>query len=396
MGFVPGLLGIGGSKGGSFSASSAPLLQGVNTDQTNQAYNQSQVGLGQQQDFLRALQAQNGIGNQQSVFDQQQALAGQLQGLANGTGPNPALQQLQNTTGQNVATQAALMAGQRGSGANAGLLARQAAMQGAGLQQQAVGQGAALSAQQQIAGMQALQQQQGMLGNLASSQVAQQGNALTGYNQAAQSEQQNLLGGLSNYNNAQVGSTSSQNSANAGIQGQVAKGQQDLLGGVFKGAGAIFGMASGGMVPKYADGGSVGMQSNVGRFLYNSAPSQSLDPMNTSAPVHIPQFEDTNLSPSKMFSAPSSLSTSAGMDASSGMGDTIAMGATGGMLKRGGAVPGKASIRGDSLKNDTVPAMLSPGEVVIPRHVMQSTDPVSNAAKFVQAILAKNGPGRRK
>jgi len=33
----------------------------------------------------------------------------------------------------------------------------------------------------------------------------------------------------------------------------------------------------------------------------------------------------------------------------------------------GGLVPGKAKIKGDSLQNDTVPAMLSPGEVVVPR-----------------------------
>jgi hypothetical protein len=33
----------------------------------------------------------------------------------------------------------------------------------------------------------------------------------------------------------------------------------------------------------------------------------------------------------------------------------------------GGLVPGKAKVEGDSLKNDTVPAMLSPGEIVVPR-----------------------------
>ena len=36
-------------------------------------------------------------------------------------------------------------------------------------------------------------------------------------------------------------------------------------------------------------------------------------------------------------------------------------------FKPGGKVGGKARKSGDSLKNDTVPAMLSPGEVVIPR-----------------------------
>lgn len=37
---------------------------------------------------------------------------------------------------------------------------------------------------------------------------------------------------------------------------------------------------------------------------------------------------------------------------------------------QGGLVPGRASIPGDSLKNDKVPALLSPGEVVLPRSVL--------------------------
>jgi hypothetical protein len=37
---------------------------------------------------------------------------------------------------------------------------------------------------------------------------------------------------------------------------------------------------------------------------------------------------------------------------------------------RGGVVPGQSTVRGDSIKNDNVIAMLSPGEVVIPRSKM--------------------------
>jgi hypothetical protein len=60
-------------------------------------------------------------------------------------------------------------------------------------------------------------------------------------------------------------------------------------------------------------------------------------------------------------------------------------------LKSGGNVPGDASVQGDSLKNDTVHAMLSPGEIVIPRSVAQSSDPVDGAAKFVAVLQAKKG-----
>lgn len=49
----------------------------------------------------------------------------------------------------------------------------------------------------------------------------------------------------------------------------------------------------------------------------------------------------------------------------------------------GGVVPGRAKVFGDSSKNDTVPALLSPGEVVIPRSIMQ--DP--KAARAIGAIV---------
>lgn len=54
-------------------------------------------------------------------------------------------------------------------------------------------------------------------------------------------------------------------------------------------------------------------------------------------------------------------------------------------MRAGGSVPGKAQVSGDSQKNDTVPAMLSPGEIVIPRSKAQNPD----AAKaFVEAVLS--------
>ncbi len=64
-------------------------------------------------------------------------------------------------------------------------------------------------------------------------------------------------------------------------------------------------------------------------------------------------------------------------------------GDVGSKLKSGGHVPGKPKVAGNSYKNDTVKALLSPGEVVIPNNVMQSSDPVGNAAKFVSAVMAK-------
>lgn len=68
--------------------------------------------------------------------------------------------------------------------------------------------------------------------------------------------------------------------------------------------------------------------------------------------------------------------------------------ANGGMAKAGGPVraanPNQKAVKaGNSYANDKIPALLSEGEVVIPRNVMQSTDPVRNAASFVRDVLAK-------
>jgi hypothetical protein len=56
----------------------------------------------------------------------------------------------------------------------------------------------------------------------------------------------------------------------------------------------------------------------------------------------------------------------------------------------GGHVPGKAQVFGDSAKNDTVPALLSPGEFVIPRSKLQDKDNL----KLLDAIM--NGGTQKK
>lgn len=280
MSFVGDLLGAGSGSDWKpeQQAYNNNIINPVTSAQTDTSYNQSQTGLQQQQDFLTALQAQNGISNQNASYNA-------YQGLANGTGPNPAQAALAQATGANVANQAALMAGQRGAGANIGLIGRQAAMQGGNIQQQAAGQSATMQAQQQLAGI------QGMAG-IAGQQVGNQAAATTGYSQAAQSEQQNLLNAVAQRNNAQANLSGSQNSANSQIQVQNSKAQQGLFGGALGGAGSI--LAHGGMVEapkKYADGGdvisnqpmapvssggsAVGPKSGVGKFLWGSSPESA-------------------------------------------------------------------------------------------------------------------------
>jgi hypothetical protein len=57
-------------------------------------------------------------------------------------------------------------------------------------------------------------------------------------------------------------------------------------------------------------------------------------------------------------------------------------------FKAGGHVPGTAQVKGDSPKNDTVKAKLSPGEIVLPRTVVHSKDPDA-IMNFVRDTLAK-------
>jgi hypothetical protein len=50
-------------------------------------------------------------------------------------------------------------------------------------------------------------------------------------------------------------------------------------------------------------------------------------------------------------------------------------------FKAGGGVPGQARVPGNSRDNDTVPAMLSPGEVVLPRTVVKNPGSLGNFLK---------------
>lgn len=360
MSFIGSLL--SNSKGAGFQAQGAPLQTPATTGQANTAYDQTQEGIKQQQAFLQALQAQGGIGNQQNVFNQQQATAGQLQNIANGQGPNPAAAALNQATGANTANQASLMAGQRGAAVNPGLVARMAANVGAANQQNAVGQTATLEAQQQLAGINALTGQQANLANTAAQQVGQQANATQNYNAAAQGQQQNLLNSINQQNANQVGMQSNINNANAGVAGINAKNQANMLNGIIGGAGTA-------TEAVFADGGQVGPKSKIGQHLKN--------PMNAGGTV------PAMVSPGEKYLSPKEAEkVASGKESPS---------------KAGKIIPGKAKVKGDSLENDTVPAKLKEGGIVIPRSVMQSKDPEKGAAAFVRAHMSKKqGLGSKK
>lgn len=460
---VGSMVGVGGSaaaKGMNWAPTGANLGLPVTEQQATDAYNQSQGGIKNQADFLAALQAQNGIGNQSGVYNQ-------LQGVANGTGPNPAQAMLSNATGANVANQAALMAGQRGAGANVGLMARQAAQQGGSLQQQAAGQGAALQAQQSLGAL-------SQMGGLSSQQVGQQAAATGALTGAQQSEQGLLLGGINNQNNSLVSQQNAMNQANLSQAQAGAKAQQGVLQGVGMAAG-MPGLAHGGAVPHYYGGTpngvgspSLGVNTNLGMppiqqpngsptappapTKYARAAQTALGANDKDASKQPDPFEQGGKSVGQgigtglkglasgikgLFGGSSAGGTdnsdaayrSEGaafdneQDAASKQmwsdngfahgGKVPAMVSPGEVyippreveevkrgkkdpISAGEKIPGKAKVKGDSLKNDTVPKTLEEGGIVLPKSVMEAKHPHWEAHKFVSAILAKQGLKGRK
>jgi hypothetical protein len=305
----------------------------------DEARTQNNLGLNQQASLAANMNpyAMQGLSNQANVYAQQQALAGALQAQSMGQGPNPAQAQLAQNTAANTANQAALMAGQRGSNANAGLMARQIGMQGGANQQAMAGQAATLQAQQQLAAQQALMQQQSQMAGLASQQVGQYGNAVNAQAQNALGGYQASLGAIGAQNQTAQQSQANINNANAGFIGDLFKGVSGAMNG------------GGGAAAKAA------------------VPTQTVAFGGTIQDPHHQAFASI-YHPSMMFNG----GTAPEID---------------------GKVPGKAAVAGDHPKNDTVPAMLSPGEIVIPKSILEGKDPIADSAAFVASELSKqHGP----
>lgn len=361
----------------------------------------SNQALQRQGNFARAVQAQNGLGHQNEVYNQ-------LNNIANGTGPNPAQAALNQNTSANIANQAALMASQRGSAANAGMIARQAAQQGGALQQQAVGQEATLQANQSLSAI-------NQMGGIAGQQAAQQAQATGAYTSAAQNQENMLLSNLNAQNQARVaqaGQTNQMNAANSATTGA-------LVGNLAGAAGAAAMLAQGGVVaatksiPDVTDGptshfgqyaqaqsGSISTSNNpnAAKNTFNDVMSmsnaigssaQTPSAIGSAGPGFKPAMPSASLakggkvpalvSPGERYLSPTEAKEVA-------KGDKSAM-------TTGEKIPGKPKVGGakNDYANDTVPKMLETGGIVIPRSVTQAKDAEKKAIAFVQAVFAKKG-----
>jgi hypothetical protein len=331
MGFLSGLanLALGGS---------GPELQKQIFDNSQVDAQTGRVKLGsdQLQTMFRQSAEQGGLAKQGDLYNAYGA-------LASGQGPNPALALLQQQTGQNNAAQAALMAGQRGVSANPALMSRQIAQQGAMNQQNAIGQGAALQAQQALAAMQA---QSGLAGQMVGNQMQAGGM----YNDAAQNALNSMLGANQavNANNLKLSQARDEVKRN-----NIKSGFDAASGGMMQAAeyfGKSKGGGGGGMMGGQAGGpaaaaGGVMMAAHGGEVEHQEEEISLLD--------FLSQHPGMIMSSSK-HPAP--------------------------------VVPGIPLKKGDHEDNDVVPALLSPGEIVIPRS--HAADP-KKAAAFARAVAAR-------
>lgn len=314
----------------------------------------------------------------QTNMDSQRALAGQLLNQSQGGGPNLANAQLANSTGTNVANQAALMASQRGTGSNAGLIARQAAQQGGALQQQAAGQAAVNRASQVLNSQGQLANVYGQIGNEAGQNLGIQQNAL-----ATQNSQ--LLQGQG---------------INAGIAQQNSQTKMGQLAAIGGGAASGGGSkSSGGEEEEEEDDAEGGM---AGRNLStNSYSSQLHTHLQSISDIYHPHMSQTAepkqfnqeyaeggkvkamVSPGEKFLKPKDVKKVV-----EGKAKPMEVGET---------IPGKPKVSGakNSYANDIVPKKLEIGGIVLPRSVTKSKDPGKSASEFVMAIINKQKKGAK-
>jgi hypothetical protein len=196
------------------------------------------------------------------------------------------------------------------------------------------------------------------------------------------------------------------NKINAGVSAQNANTNAALAGGLMNAAGAAVGLAKGGTVPKLSGGGDpfpdyshmytagaegfskgLGSMADRERKSYGAAEADKSSVDKIIAGLPEPSTTPYTM-PEGVVAGPPAMAHGGHLGALLRMID-------------GGHIPGVATHPGDNLKNDTQPAMLSPGEYVEPRSVVkkpgmkQALEAVRKnpdlASEFVKMVRAKQG-----
>lgn len=284
----------------------------------------------------------------------QAGLASTLTNEVNGTGPNPAQIQFQQNTNKNNAMSAGLINSQRGI--NPALAARMGAQTAASNNQTAAAQAAQLQAEQQLASQQQLG---GLYGQMGAQNLGAEGinSGISGANTAAT---QKTMGSFTNAIGSALGAPGSSAPGGAPVNatpgggGATAGGSGLQYGqGAGSGAAGFFGLAEGGKIPDHL---------KIVQQIYHPKMAHG-----GKVPVMV--------SPGEIYLKPDEAKK-------------VATGEKSPM--KGEKIPGKAPVKGDSIKNDIVSKKLDAGGVVIPREVLQSDDPEAAAHKFVADQFRKN------
>lgn len=347
------------------------------------------------------------IGKQQYLQDRQMDLSNQLERMSNGQEPSLATMML-NQGAQNAARGAASqMSSMRGM--NPALAARSIANQSQNAYQNAANQSAMARMQEQMG---ALGQRSGLLNqmrgsdlgmrellantNLRQQEVNDQMSKFfnTGIaEQNAQDRQAKMA--LEKLRADQVAGVNATNAAGY-ASAQAAKG--NIIGGM-GGAIAAMGAMSDEELKRKMKGGEGELEKAMNEYSLQSKQvsdrSPAADPMGA--------FSKSFGLGSKLMGGQKSAGGASGISTDTGgIGNIDVTAACGGMvphkyafgkalMESGGRVPGKASVEGDSEKNDNVKALLSPGEIVLPRTVSEDAMDNPDSEKlqeFLDALRA--------
>ena len=318
-----------------------------------------QAAAGQQSQFQRAgfydaLAEAQRVGR--GIAGQQQSLADILAARARGEGTSLAELQLQQTLEANRRAAAGALSA-AGRGINPALAQRLLLQQQSTLGQQAAGQGAILRAQEQLAAQQALGQQLGTMSGAEQAQFSSAGQLGLGQEklgvetQEAQ-RQRELDVALANQRAEQerqrLQQVQEQQIQEASAEQREAAGEAAVEAGKFAAKGAAAGL--------FAQGGKVEAKKQM--------PKAKIIAAHAAAKKAIPDFK-------KQYGE---------------KGEGIAYATMMKAARENKLAEGDLA-KLDNEKNDVVPAMLSPGEAVIPRSIMMSPKPAAAAAKFVDALL---------
>lgn len=432
-----GLLGVGPANmygGKNTGAANVNITPGVTQAEVNASKATNLSALQQQQNLVNQLSAQGGLGtqnnvlaqqqalanqlqgnaasqtgaqNQSDILAQQQALANQLQGQASGQGPNPAQQQYQQNINAGTQAAAGTIASQKGI--SPALMAEMIARQQGSANQNAAGTAATLQAQQQLAAQQQLQSQQAGMQNVAGNQVGQQQtaaqqlaaqqagmqnvaqnqvgsqqNAVTGLNQITQGNQAQMLNANQAYAQNLVNMQGNINSANAGVSAAGAQAAGNVAGGGLNAVGGYLGKGS--VAPSAATssagaGATMADSSQAGEMLAAKG--------GLIMPDHIQHISDIYHGPDLMKAKGGEINYSKKESTDIKLPEKQISQGGYSEYQSGALVPGKAKVDHNSYSNDTVKALLSPGEIVLPLDVVNHKNPADQAKKFVQALLDK-------